>query len=210
MQALGWQTPRLTPPAQTFRGSCLVYTVGTASLPQRSQVLENVWGLINRTAAALTTRVRNHWLVPRLHSTRGQCAELQRQLRHPARPRASLEAFLILNYLWLFLLTQGIPLLNPAKASVNYKEAKLAHIWTHTYTHTHYTHKTRLVSNLSHANIYIYILIFFYLSVPGLVYMWDLVPWPGIEPQPPVLGAWSLSHWTTREVPPCKYILKMN
>ena len=27
--------------------------------------------------------------------------------------------------------------------------------------------------------------------------LWDLVPWPGIEPYPPVLGAWSLSHWTT-------------
>ena len=31
--------------------------------------------------------------------------------------------------------------------------------------------------------------------------MWDLVPWPGIEPKPPALGAWSLSPWTTREVP---------
>ena len=28
-----------------------------------------------------------------------------------------------------------------------------------------------------------------------------LVPWPGIEPMPPALGAWSLNHWTTREVP---------
>ena len=31
--------------------------------------------------------------------------------------------------------------------------------------------------------------------------MWDLVPWPGIKAGPPALGAWSLSHWTTREVP---------
>ena len=31
--------------------------------------------------------------------------------------------------------------------------------------------------------------------------MWDLVPWPGVEPQSPVLGVWSLSHWATREVP---------
>ncbi|XP_028355588.2 GATOR complex protein NPRL3-like isoform X1 [Physeter macrocephalus] len=31
--------------------------------------------------------------------------------------------------------------------------------------------------------------------------MRDIVPWPGIEPSPPALGAWSLSHWTTREVP---------
>ena len=31
--------------------------------------------------------------------------------------------------------------------------------------------------------------------------MWDLVPWPEIRPGSLALGAWSLSHWTTREVP---------
>ena len=31
--------------------------------------------------------------------------------------------------------------------------------------------------------------------------MWDLVPWPGIEPRPPALGVWSLNHWTPREAP---------
>ena len=31
--------------------------------------------------------------------------------------------------------------------------------------------------------------------------IWDLIPWSGIEPGPLSLGAWSLSHWTTREVP---------
>ena len=32
--------------------------------------------------------------------------------------------------------------------------------------------------------------------------MWDLVLWLGIKPGPPASsGAWSLSHWTTREVP---------
>ena len=31
--------------------------------------------------------------------------------------------------------------------------------------------------------------------------MWDLVPQPGIEPGSPALGAQSLTHWTTREVP---------
>ena len=31
--------------------------------------------------------------------------------------------------------------------------------------------------------------------------MWDLVPRPGIKPEPPALGMWSLSHWTIREVP---------
>ena len=30
--------------------------------------------------------------------------------------------------------------------------------------------------------------------------MWDLVPRPGMEPKPPALGAWCLSHWITREV----------
>ena len=29
----------------------------------------------------------------------------------------------------------------------------------------------------------------------------DLVPRPGMEPRPPALGAWSLTHWATREVP---------
>ena len=36
--------------------------------------------------------------------------------------------------------------------------------------------------------------------------MWDPVPWPGMEPRLPAWGAWSPSHWTTREVP-IKYIL---
>ena len=41
-----------------------------------------------------------------------------------------------------------------------------------------------------------------YLAAPGLsCSMWDLVPWPGIEPRPPAWAAWSLNHWTSREVP---------
>ena len=31
--------------------------------------------------------------------------------------------------------------------------------------------------------------------------MRDLVPWPGNEPRPPALGAWSLNCWIIREVP---------
>lgn len=31
--------------------------------------------------------------------------------------------------------------------------------------------------------------------------MRDLVHWPGFKPRPPALGAGSLSHWATREVP---------
>ena len=33
-----------------------------------------------------------------------------------------------------------------------------------------------------------------------------LVPWPGIEPMPPALAAWSLNHWSTREFPCLKII----
>ena len=34
---------------------------------------------------------------------------------------------------------------------------------------------------------------------------WYLVPQPGMEPRPPALGVGSLSHWTTREVPPLPF-----
>ena len=30
--------------------------------------------------------------------------------------------------------------------------------------------------------------------------LWELVPPPGIKPEPPALGTRSLSHWTTREI----------
>ena len=70
-------------------------------------------------------------------------------------------------------------------------------------------------------NIYIYIYLFIWLcwvfiAAHGILIakcgifscgmqtlscgMWVLVPWPGIKAGPPALGAWSLSHWTTREV----------
>ena len=40
--------------------------------------------------------------------------------------------------------------------------------------------------------------------------MWALVPSPGIEPWPPVLGAWSLRHWTIREIPLRTWIYSLN
>ena len=42
-----------------------------------------------------------------------------------------------------------------------------------------------------------------FIAVCGLLRcgMQDLVPWPGIEPWTPALGAWSLNHCATREVP---------
>ena len=52
-------------------------------------------------------------------------------------------------------------------------------------------------------NIYLYLII--HLAAPGLSRtcsifgrnMWNIVPDSGIKPGPPVLGARSLSHWTT-------------
>ena len=45
-------------------------------------------------------------------------------------------------------------------------------------------------------------------ATPGLSWgMWDLVPQPGIKPGPPALGAQSLSHWTTTEVPDIRQFL---
>ena len=85
---------------------------------------------------------------------------------------------------------------------------------------------------LSHNYLFLFIFLFLfwiYLAAPGLSCstqdlrcmaggifliaacrtfscgMWDLVPWPGIEPGPPELATWSLSHWTTREVPTTTY-----
>ena len=67
-------------------------------------------------------------------------------------------------------------------------------------------------------------ILFIYLVAPGLScsrrvpLLWHansklwhargiLVPWPGIEPRPPVLGARSLNHCATREVPTCMFSL---
>ena len=49
-------------------------------------------------------------------------------------------------------------------------------------------------------NIYLFIYLVAQVYLFGCD-MWDLVPWPGIEPGSPALGAQSLSHWTTRQVP---------
>ena len=43
--------------------------------------------------------------------------------------------------------------------------------------------------------------VFFAVSEIFSCSMWDLVPWPGIKPGPPELGAQILGHWTTRGVP---------
>ena len=43
--------------------------------------------------------------------------------------------------------------------------------------------------------------LFIYLAVLGVSWgMWDLVPWPEVEPRLRALGVRSVSHWPTREV----------
>lgn len=50
--------------------------------------------------------------------------------------------------------------------------------------------------------IYLFVILFIYLAAPGLsCSFWDLVCLAGIEPGHLALGAWSLSHPTTRAVP---------
>ena len=59
---------------------------------------------------------------------------------------------------------------------------------------------------------------FIYLAAPGLVEacgifscsMCNLIPWPGIKPRTTALGAWNLSHWTTREAPKCHFCTYKN
>ena len=53
-------------------------------------------------------------------------------------------------------------------------------------------------------NIYLFLWLHWVSGAAGKHFscsMWFLVPQPGIEPRLPALRAWSLSHWTTREVP---------
>ena len=52
--------------------------------------------------------------------------------------------------------------------------------------------------------------LFIYLAASSLrCDMWDLVPWPGIEPRTPALGAQRLRHWTIREAPPYTFFIQL-
>ena len=51
------------------------------------------------------------------------------------------------------------------------------------------------------------VLSFFFFFWPSLVACGILVPRPGIKPVPPAVEVWSLHHWTSREVPPCLFVL---
>ena len=92
----------------------------------------------------------------------------------------------------------------------------------------HTTHSSQNVPLLV-PTLFFFFLYLFILAVPGLnCSMWDLhcsvhyllvaacgllscgirdlVPRPGMEPGPLVLGAWSLTHWTTREILGCLFL----
>ena len=74
---------------------------------------------------------------------------------------------------------------------------------------------TWLEKCLFYLHIYFLKYLCIYLAAPGLLCgiqalscsMWDLVPWAGIEPGLPALGAQSLNRWTTREVPFPSYLI---
>ena len=88
-----------------------------------------------------------------------------------------------------------------------------------TWTHNLPAETSRLVSGLTEVPVLVswcrenstrgkvigkkWVFFFFFLAAPVFVAasMWNLVPRPGIKPRPPALGVWSLTHWTTREVP---------
>ena len=60
----------------------------------------------------------------------------------------------------------------------------------------------RWIFNLPWVMQEVFYFLFFSSSMQTLSWgMWNLVPQPGIEPAPPSLGDWSLSHWTTKKAP---------
>ena len=69
--------------------------------------------------------------------------------------------------------------------------------------HAGYTDFVTSPTQLSGYSFFVFnfVLNFIYLTVLCLgCGMWDLVPRPGIEPRTPILEAWSINHWATREV----------
>ena len=95
--------------------------------------------------------------------------------------------------------------------------------WSHTHTFSYHSqgsktqHKTQCGSliPLGISGAILFFKIFIYLAALGLsgdcrifnlhcsmqgLQLQQLVPWPRIKPRSPALGAWSLSHWTTRQI----------
>ena len=58
-----------------------------------------------------------------------------------------------------------------------------------------------------HSLLYLFLFCFFFFCCIACTI---LVPWPVIEPMPLAQEAWSLNHWTTREVPYISFLLHGN
>ena len=95
------------------------------------------------------------------------------------------------SFWYLAKLTQFVKFKNKIKFKIN----------THTHTQKTRTNISNLLLSAQGASIWFIwqqlkktIYWFLYLTAPHLSYsMWDLVPWPGIEPGPPALGVESSS-----------------
>ena len=88
------------------------------------------------------------------------------------------------------------PLLPNIPSSLNLQDTTYSY-FLHTSLVTSYFPQRSFSSPRLKKNFYLLT----YLAASGLSSgMWELVPWPVMDPRPPALGAWSLSHWTTSEV----------
>ena len=57
------------------------------------------------------------------------------------------------------------------------------------------------IQNSAQRSFSFLLLLLLFLFWPHHAASGALVPWQGIEPVSPALEAWSLNHWTAREVP---------
>ena len=64
----------------------------------------------------------------------------------------------------------------------------------------------RTIVTWSHWAIPFLFKIFIYLALLSLSFgMWNIIPWPGLEPGASALRVCSLSHWSTREASPSSF-----
>ena len=85
------------------------------------------------------------------------------------------------------------------------------YVYIYIYMHKHTYIHVRWITMLHHFFKRLFIWLHQALAAAGRIFscsiwplsccLWNLAPWPGIKPRPPAPGVWSLSRWTTREVP---------
>ena len=62
-----------------------------------------------------------------------------------------------------------------------------------------------LIIELNSVTLFFTYRILFFLAIPCSI----LVPWPGIKPSPSTLRVQSLNHWTTRQVPYIRFLIRL-